>query len=193
MLLFDTTTRRLRCFLGGAGAIPFIATWAVLDAVTQALLSEAANPSVTNGATVVDVVGVPTTGTLRKVQLLQWRNSTGGAVTLTVRYDDNGTSRDFLSVALDAGDQLQYTDGEGWRVLDSTGKTKVTGGSGSSGITVEEVDGAPTLTATKIKFAQADGLTVTDEGGGVARINVSAAAAPDLSAQTIALLALMGF
>ena len=98
-----------------------------------------------------------------------------------------------VTFTLDVGDVLQYNHGEGWRVFAASGALKGSGGAASS-LTVEEVDGAPSVaTVSKIKFAQADGLTVTDEGGGITRINVSAAAAPDLSAQTIALLALMGF
>lgn len=66
------------------------------------------------------------------------------------------------------------------------------GGGGS--LTVEEVDGAPSVgSVTKIKFAQADGFTVTDETGGIVRINVAAAAAPDQDARIYALMAQLGF
>ncbi len=68
-----------------------------------------------------------------------------------------------------------------------------TGGAAGASLTVEEVDGAPSIASvTKIKFAQADGFTVSG-GAGIATINVSATPAPDISAQTIALLALMEF
>jgi hypothetical protein len=79
------------------------------------------------------------------------------------------------------------------KVINTAGEI-LTSASGGGSLTVEEVDGAPTVASVvKIKFAQADGFTVTDEGGGIARINVGASAAPDLLAQTIALLALMEF
>lgn len=70
----------------------------------------------------------------------------------------------------------------------------LSGGGAGASLTVEEVDGAPSVVSvSKIKFAQADGFTVTDEGGGTARINASGTPAPDYDAQTMALLALMGF
>jgi hypothetical protein len=79
------------------------------------------------------------------------------------------------------------------KVVNTSGEI-LTSASGGGSLTVEEVDGAPSVASVvKVKFAQADGFTVTDEGGGIARINVGASAAPDLLAQTIALLALMEF
>lgn len=70
--------------------------------------------------------------------------------------------------------------GYGYDIIISTG-----GGS----ITVEEVDGVPSVpNVNTIKFANADGFTVTNEGGGVVRINVSAAAAPDNDARILAWL-----
>lgn len=79
------------------------------------------------------------------------------------------------------------------KVINTSGEI-LTSASGGGSLTVEEVDGAPSVASVvKVKFAQADGFTVTDEGGGIARINVGASAAPDLLAQTIALLALMEF
>lgn len=86
-------------------------------------------------------------------------------------------SQIFKSFVLDDGDMVEWNDADGWKVLDSTGSVKGVGATGPAGaLTVEEVDGAPTIaTVTKVKFAQADGLTVTDEGGGVARINFTGA------------------
>jgi hypothetical protein len=41
--------------------------------------------------------------------------------------------------------------------------------------TVREVDGAPTVSASTIEFDQAQGLSVADQGGGVARVSVASA------------------
>jgi len=72
------------------------------------------------------------------------------------------------------------------KVVNSAGELKSAGGGGTS-LTVEEVDGAPSVVSvSKIKFAQADGLTVTDEGGGVARINAGSAPSPDNDARILA-------
>jgi len=188
MILFDTVTRRLRVLLGGAGVIPGAAHYIDISTTTQGISNEAVTPFVTNGATPVDAVPVPGASTRRQLKHFWLRNSTGAAVTATVRYDDNGTSYD-LVFTLDAGDTLQYTDGHGWSCITSAGESKSSGTGGGSALTVEEVDGAPSVvTVSKIKFAQADGLTVTDEGGGVARVNSSGTPAPDQDARIYALL-----
>ena len=56
-----------------------------------------------------------------------------------------------------------YWNGSSWTAI-STG-----GGS----LTVKEADGAPSVAATQLQFDSADGLVVTDLGGGVARIDLS--------------------
>lgn len=47
---------------------------------------------------------------------------------------------------------------------------------GGSSITIAEVDGAPSGTFTELRFDSADGLVLTDLGGGVARLDFVAAA-----------------
>jgi hypothetical protein len=89
-------------------------------------------------------------------------------------------SIEFKSFVLDDGDQVEWNDADGWKVLDANGSIKGVGATGPAGpagdLTVEEVDGAPSVASvTKLKFAQADGLAVTDEGGGVVRINFTGA------------------
>ena len=86
-------------------------------------------------------------------------------------------SIEFKSFVLDDGDQVEWNDADGWKVLDANGSIKGVGATGPAGaLTVEEVDGAPTIaTVTKLKFAQADGLAVTDGGGGVVRVNFTGA------------------
>ena len=130
MILLDTTTRRLRILLGAAGAIRWITSYVEITTATQSLTSEAANTGVTNGTTPVDLVGVPGAGVTRQVKLFWVQNTTGAGASLTIRYDDNGIAND-TTFAMDASDLLQYTDGEGFRLFDSSGKMKVTGGSGS--------------------------------------------------------------
>jgi len=55
------------------------------------------------------------------------------------------------------------TDGE----VDVTISAATTGGT----VVVEEVDGAPSVTASTIEFDETTGLTVTDQGAGIARVS----------------------
>lgn len=71
-----------------------------------------------------------------------------------------------LAVALDSG-LAYYWDGSVWQPVSS----------GSSGITVEEVDGSPSLPATTIlQFDQADGFVVSQPVAGTAKVKFSAGA-----------------
>ena len=54
----------------------------------------------------------------------------------------------------------------------SPGRATVTV-SATGGITTREVDGSPSFAASIIEFAQADGFSLSNQGGGVARINFS--------------------
>jgi hypothetical protein len=56
------------------------------------------------------------------------------------------------------------------------------------GLTVEEVDGTPSLTnISKLQFDQADGFVLTQPVAGTARIDYTPAAAPDHEARLLAL------
>lgn len=56
------------------------------------------------------------------------------------------------------------------------------------GLTVEEVDGTPSLTnISKLQFDQADGFALTQPVAGTVRIDYTPAAAPDHEARLLAL------
>jgi len=57
-------------------------------------------------------------------------------------------------------------------------------GGSTTTITVREVDGAPTVTANTAEFESTDGLTVTDLGSGVAKVNLLAASPTQKGAVT---------
>lgn len=56
-----------------------------------------------------------------------------------------------------------------------TNQADATGGGGGGSLTVQEVDGSPAvLNVSALEFAQAQGFVVTDQGGGTARVDLSA-------------------
>jgi hypothetical protein len=134
MLILDTATRRLRLVLGAAGVMPFASSYVDISLSTQGITDEKTTTGVTAGAAAVDLVPFPGTGIRRQVKHFWVHNSSGGAATLTVRYDDNGTFRD-IHFSLDDMDTLQYTDGHGFSVLNAVGaiKSAGTGGGGGGG------------------------------------------------------------
>lgn len=129
MLILDSTTRSLEVVLADSAAanqLPMVACYIdFTDGYTPG-----ASHTQTNNTTAVTVVAAPASGAQRHVKFLSLRNSDTAPATATLRYNDNATLRIIVTVTLAVGDTLLYTDGEGFRVLDSNGNVK----SGSSNL-----------------------------------------------------------
>jgi hypothetical protein len=106
----------------------------------------------TNSTTAVDICDAPGASTVRDIDYLSIRNRDTAAATVTVMLDDNGTDYEIVKAALAVGDQLIYTHGDGWRVIDEDGNLK-TGGSSGTG----DVVGPASATANSL--ARFDGTT----------------------------------
>jgi len=172
LILLDTVNRSVDFILGGAvstAELPFVATFA--DHTTTTFVP-GANHGQSNGATPVTLVPAPAPGAQRQAKWLSIRNSDSAVATVTVRYRDSATARVLWSGVLSVGDTLQYADGEGFSVLDSEGRRKVTVAATAGTVTVEEVDGVPTIAnVTTLRFDQADGFVVSSPGAGIARVD----------------------
>ena len=83
-----------------------------------------------NGVTAADICAAPAADTIRDVDYLSIRNRDTASITLTVRYNDNGTPFDFITVTLATLETLVYVHGSGWSTLKADGSTKGSGGSG---------------------------------------------------------------
>lgn len=133
MIILDSTVRSLQAKLSGAPAtnqLPIVASY--ID-VTALAYTPGTNTTATNSGTAVDVVAAPAASTQRQVKLVTIRNSDTASVTLTLQYNDNGTARIIWSGTLAIGDTFVYTDGEGLRVIDSSGQMKSSGSGGAPG------------------------------------------------------------
>lgn len=124
MIILDATTRSLEVILAGAittNQLPIVASY--VDVTTSAYTPGSSN-TVTNNGTAVTAVAAPSASTQRQVKLLTVQNADTVSATVTVRYNDNATTRVLIKVVLTTGDNLVYTDGEGFRILDSSGSVK---------------------------------------------------------------------
>lgn len=147
MIVLDTTTKSLEVILNGtvtANQLPIVASF--VDVTATSYLPGATDTQ-TNSATAVTVVSAPITDTQRQVKLLTIYNADTAAAVVTLRYNDNGTVRIIIKASIAAGSTIVYTDGEGFRVIDSgggiigTGPTGATGATGPSGFGATGVDG----------------------------------------------------
>src|ERR1035437_5647300 len=132
-MILDTTARKLQVVLGGAkntNDCPITSDW--VDITTTAFVP-GNTPTLSNGVTAVDIVAAPAASTQRKVNFISIYNADVVTTTVTVRYNDSGTTYIIVKVGLAVGDTLQFTDPRGWVTVDNAGNTKT-------------VFGAPTLT-----------------------------------------------
>lgn len=124
MLILDATTKSLEIVLAGAvtaNQLPVVASY--VD-VTTSTYTPGSSDNASNSTTPVTVVAAPAASTQRQVKLLTIQNADTVSATVTLRYNDNGTTRVIVKVALSANDTLVYTDGEGFRVIDTSGEIK---------------------------------------------------------------------
>ena len=136
MILLDTTTRKLQVVLSAAKTTndcPWVTAY--VDITTTAAGIGASSNGVSNGLTSVDIVGVPGGSTTRKILEISLYNADTVLITLTINYNDNGTTRVLWYGSLNVGDTLHYCDEQGFYVMDSGGNRKsITGSASFSGL-----------------------------------------------------------
>lgn len=129
MLLLVSTTDKIQVITSAALDVHVQASW--VDNASGVITPGRTN-TVISTATTTDVVASPAASTARNVKQLTAR-AKGGANTITVQHTDGTTVVELLSAALNAGDQLVFTDGYGFEVLDSTGQLRQVGAIGLTG------------------------------------------------------------
>jgi len=103
-LILDTTTKTIKVAMSGAAATTnpdFTAAYADNNGTT---FTEAANDGALSGASDVTVVAAPASGYRRIIKGIFIENKDTAPVTITVKYDNNGTQRTIAKVTLNVGD-----------------------------------------------------------------------------------------
>lgn len=132
MIILDSTTKSLELVLGGAittNQLPFVASYVDITTTTYTPIS---SDGQSNNSTPVTIVSSPLASTQRQIKLVTIKNEDTVDAIVTLRYNDNSTIRKIVTITLASGSTLIYTDGEGFRVIDSTGNI-LTSGSGGGG------------------------------------------------------------
>lgn len=132
MIILDTATRKLRVVLNSAKVTldcPVTVHYVDAPAYTPDSIQ-----TLTNGVTAVDIlVGLAPPNT-RHVKLITFVNADTAPVVAQFIYNNAGILYPMTGrVTLQIGDTLFYTDGEGWRVMDSNGNSKGVGATGPAG------------------------------------------------------------
>ncbi len=145
MINLDLTTRKLQAVLFGAvtaNQLPCVVSYQDNTPTGSTYGTQLKN---TNSTTAVDICDAPAvTTTRRQIMSVSIQNLDTAAAIVTVRFNDNGTSYTIVKVTLSIGDELQFNDGDGWKVITSTGAVKTassssTGGGGATGGGTDQV------------------------------------------------------
>lgn len=126
MLILGSTLRSIKAVLGGA------VTTNQLDCTSQFRDIRDSKTSVswgshvvnTNNTTAVTITPAPSSGVNREIFTITVYNKDTAAATLTIYYDDNGTTYTVFKSTLSVGDTVIYSADDGWVVFDSTGNRK---------------------------------------------------------------------
>src|SRR4051812_36273802 len=119
-MILDATTRKLQILMDATATTtesPCVANW--VDMTTTTTTPGSSN-SISTGTTAVDVVAAPAASTQRVIQSMAVYNADTVNRTVTVRYNDNATTRIIAKVLLNPGQSLSYTAGAGWQVVTAT-------------------------------------------------------------------------
>lgn len=121
MIVLNATTDTVQALLGGAvttNELQVVASW---RDITTTAYTAGRTVVVTNGATPVTAVGSPAASTQRVVDFVSVYNADTVTQTVTVRFNDNGTTYILWIGQLAAGQTLTFVDGAGWSVQGSPG------------------------------------------------------------------------
>ncbi len=119
MLLLTGTGDLLKVVTAEALTIDVHASW--VDNAAGTITPGRTNTAITT-ATTTTIVASPASSTQRNIQTLSVRNKdiTGGAVTVT--HYDGVTTVELFKYTLGAGEQLEFLDGIGFRVINASGE-----------------------------------------------------------------------
>lgn len=146
MLLLASTSDKLQVvtFSGGAIATVVHASWADLNGST--VLPGRTNTSIVTGTT-TDVVASPAGSTYRTIKTLCIRNThASSSCTTTVTHTDGTTAVSLFMAIIGPLEELQYHEGVGFWVIDSSGRSK----------TVASVNATAALNAMNIVVLASD-------------------------------------
>lgn len=157
-MILDATTKSLELVLGSAVAanqLKITADW--VDMTTTATTGGNTTSS-SNDTTGVTIAAAPAASTVRKVYAVNIYNADTATAAVTVRENDNSTLYTKVVISVPSGSTLQYTDTDGWSVVNGSGSSGLAGVNQQSGTSYTPVLGDANYL---VKCSNAGAITVT--------------------------------
>lgn len=126
-LVLDTTTKKIQAVMESAPTTTnpdFVCTYADN---TGTAFTEGSKDGTLNGTSAVDIVDAPASSTRRTIKSIDVYNADSADVTVTIKYDNNGTDRIIAKVTLESGSRwtLGGTYDQNGNLLQAIGTTNV--------------------------------------------------------------------
>jgi hypothetical protein len=126
MIVLNTTNTSLEIVLGGnvtANQLQFTVHYEILSRQGESTVGQ--SHGITNQTTDVTLLAAPTiAGERRIVKAISVHNADTASATVQIHYDDGGTERTIIKVALATLENLFYESGAGWQALTTAGAIK---------------------------------------------------------------------
>jgi hypothetical protein len=121
MIILTNTTDTLQVILGQAVATNQMQCYVAFRTTTSSAITPASQLSTTNSTTTVNIVSSPGASEQRIIDFISIDNADTAPNDITVRFNDNGTFYTLFKARLNSGDKLEYQDGKGFKVINSSG------------------------------------------------------------------------
>lgn len=151
MIVLSQTTDKIQIVLAGTVATnqaQCVACWRdITSTPTYVAGRSVAN---TNNTTDVDLIAAPASSTQRVIDFLSVFNNDTASITVTIKFDANGTDYIVWKGTLATGERLEYENGKGWTINNISGGVVSVGNPGSDG--ADGSDGALTVNEIEVDF-----------------------------------------
>ena len=127
MIFLDATTKSIELKMAAAAATTdpdYTVSYADISQTTWGLVAANGGDGVLTGTSVVTAVAAPGATTSRQLKYMTVQNRDTAAVTLVAQLNDAGAQRQFGRWSLAVNDTLEYTESQGFRVVDANGQFK---------------------------------------------------------------------
>jgi hypothetical protein len=126
MIVLSQTTDKIQVILSAnvsTNQAQCVACWR--DITSSPSYVSGRSVAATNNTTDVDLVASPAASTQRVIDYLSIYNNDNAAMTISVKYDANGTDYFLWRGTVLSGERVEYENGKGWTVLTEAGLIKV--------------------------------------------------------------------
>ncbi len=134
MLVLTETTDNIQVVLAGSVTTNQLSCFSSWRDITTTTYAPGRTVISTNNTTDVNIVAAPASSTQRVVDMLSVYNADTVNATVTIKFDANGTEYTLWKGTLGTLEKLEYTEGQGFRVLTNAGAIKNSLNQGSNSV-----------------------------------------------------------